>query len=217
LADLGAHIVDGASAQQWHERPDHPIPDAPEHWNRHYVVYVEVGEGGKVALGATLRVRARLLIETAVRNEDAAAPTTEIAVTPGRVSLTREQQGWRGQAKIRNQGPSATFDVLTLSDIYPGALADRHQRFYPGHVNAIMNDALVTTDATQFTLASGESLTLFVNSLLGEPSDGKSVDAVRFIARRAAPEATDVREANGQRYDRIELLRIRHVPTAPNK
>jgi hypothetical protein len=190
------------------------IPDAPEHWNRHYVAYVEVGEGGKVALGATLRVRARLLIETAVRDEDAAAPTTEIAVTPGRISLIRDQQGWRGQAKIRNQGPLATFDVLTLAEIYPGALADRHQRYYPGHVSAIADDALVKTDVTEFTLASGESRVVTVQSALRETPTEKSIDAVRFIARRAPAEATNVREAKGRRYDRIELLRVRHSPAA---
>lgn len=193
------------------------IPDAPEYWNRHYVAYVEVGEGGKVALGATLRVRARLLIETAVRDEDAAPPTSIIAVTPGRVSLTREQQGWRGQAKIRNQGPPATFDVLTLAEIYPGAFADRHHRYYPGHVRAIADDALVKTDVTEFTLARGESRVLMVHSALGATPTDKAIDAVRFIARRAIAEAGDVREAKGRRYDRIELLRLRHpVPeTAP--
>jgi len=186
------------------------IPDLPEHWNRHYVAYVEVGEGGQVALGATLRVRARLLIETAVRDEEAAAPTSLIAVTPGRVSLIREQQGWRGQAKIRNQGPPAMFDVLTLAEIYPGALADRHRRYYPEHVSAIADDALVKTDVTEFTLASGESRVLTVQSALGETPTEKPIDAVRFIARRAITEGTDVREAKGRRYDRIELLRLRH-------
>lgn len=190
------------------------IPDAPEHWNRHYVAYVELGEGGKMALGATLRVRARLLIETAVRDQDTAGPTSLIAVTPGRVGLAHGPQGWNGQAKVRNQGPPATFDVLTLADIYPGPGADRHRRYYPGQVSAITDDALVKTDVTEFTLASGESRILTVHSALGEMPTDKAIDAVRFIARRALTDGTDVREAKGRRYDRMELLRLRHSPVA---
>ncbi len=187
------------------------IPDTPEHWNRHYVIYVEVGVGNTVALGATLRVRARLLIETAVRDDDAAPATSVIAVTPGRVGMTvTGQGGWEGQAVVRNQGAPATFDVLTLAELYPGALADRHPRYFPGHVVALADDTRVTPDATEFTLATGERRVVKLTTAPGVTPGDKPIDAVRFIARRAAADATDVREAKGQRYDRIELLRLRH-------
>lgn len=189
------------------------IPDAPEQWNRHYVVYIEAGVGEKVALGATLRVRARLLIETAVRDDDAAPATSVIAVTPGRVGMMATAGGgWQGQATVRNQGPPATFDVLTLAELYPGALADRHPRFIPGHVVAIADDAQVQVDVREFTLATGERQVLKLTTAAGVTPADRAIDAVRFIARRAPPEATDVREANGRRYDRIELLRLRHAP-----
>lgn len=202
------------------------IPDAPEHWNRHYVVYIEAGAGEKVALGATLRVRARLLIETAVRDDDAAPATSLIAVTPGRVTMAPSgvsgvaaAGGWQGEATVRNQGPAATFDVLTLAELYPGALADRHPRYFPGHVAALADDGKVTVAVREFTLATGESQVLKLTTAAGVTPTDKPLDAVRFIARRALGEGDDVRVANGRRYDRIELLRLRHgvaeAATAP--
>lgn len=190
------------------------IPDEPQYWNRHYVVYIEAGAGEKVALGATLRVRARLLIETAVRDDEAAPANSLIAVTPGRVAMARGAAGgWQGQATVRNQGPAATFDVLTLAELYPGALADRHPRYFPGHAVALADDATVVVDVREFTLATGERQVLKLTTAAGVTPMDKPIDAVRFIARRATGEGDDVRVANGRRYDRIELLRLRHAPT----
>lgn len=193
------------------------IPDAPEHWNRHYVVYVEVGVGKKVALGATLKVRARLLIETATRAEDVAAATTIIAITPGRIDMTVDPgKGWRGSATVRNQGPAATFDVLTMAMVYPDTIADRRARFFPGYVTA-MDEQQVSVDVSSFTLANGEQRSVTVSTASAAMVADKPLDAVRFIGRRAQAEATDVREVNGQRYDRIEMLRVRHQVQEPAK
>jgi hypothetical protein len=186
------------------------IPDAPEYWNRHYVVYVEVGVGKKVALGATLKVRARLLIETATRPADAAAATTIIAITPGRIDMTTDAgKGWHGTATVRNQGPAATFDVLTMAMVYPDTMADRRSRFFPGYVTTL-DEQQVSVDVSSFTLASGEQRSVKVSTTSAVTVVDKPVDVVRFIGRRAPVDATDVREVNGQRYDRIELLRLRH-------
>jgi hypothetical protein len=188
------------------------IPDAPEYWNRHYVIYVEAGVGQKVALGATLRVRARLLIETAVQANDAAPKGSVIVVTPGRIDLTPiASSGWQGQATVRNQGPQATFDVLTLAAVYPAPVADRRPRFFPGHVVALPDEGQVSVDVTSFTLKTGEQQKLNVTSAAAAVVGDNPVDAVRFIGRRALSTAgDDVREVGGQRYDRIELLRLRH-------
>jgi hypothetical protein len=187
------------------------IPDEPEHWNRHYVVYVEVGVGGQVALGATLRVRARLLIETAVREGDAAGPASLIAVSPGRVEMAAAAGGgWQGGASVRNQGPAATFDVLSMAALYPGPLADRRPRYIPGYVAALADEEGIAVDQPSFALGTGESRALRFTATAAVAPGDKPIDVVRFIARRAAPGATDVREVAGQRYDRIELVRLRH-------
>jgi hypothetical protein len=59
-------------------------------------------------------------------------------------------------------------------------------------------------------LASGEQRSVKVFTTSAVTVVDKPVDVVRFIGRRAPVDATDVREVNGQRYDRIELLRLRH-------
>jgi hypothetical protein len=196
------------------------IPDRPEHWNRHYVICVETGMPVRTALGASLRMQARILVETAAKDvAPTVGPRGALGVAPSRIVMqTGKDKTWSGTAKvISGAEQEATYDVLTIGQVYPPALADRHVRFFSSNVTAQTQSPWATCQPASFTLAPGAIQQLTCRTQTTRPLNAKErVDEVFFIARRAfaTTEAKHIREAAGQRYDRMELVRLIYL-TAP--
>jgi hypothetical protein len=195
------------------------IPDRPEHWNRHYVICVETGRPVRTALGATLRMQARILVETAAKDmTPTVGPRGALGVAPSRIVMQAGKDNtWSGAASvISGAEQEATYDVLTIGQVYPPQLADRHGRFFSTNVTAQTHSSWATCQPASFTLAPGAIQQLKYRAQITRQLNAKErVDEVFFIARRALP-STDpkhLREAAGQRYDRMELLRLSYTPT----
>lgn len=195
------------------------IPDRPECWNRHYVVCVETGVPVRTALGATLRMQARILVETAAKDQPAnVGPRGELGVTPSRISMvTDSDRTWSGTATVMSAASvDATYDVLSIGQVYPPALADRHSRFFGTNVTAQTARPWAIIEPSSFTLTAGatQRLTCTAKSER-QPNGQERIDEVFFIARRALPtaDAKHCREVNGHSYDRMELLRLIYSTT----
>jgi hypothetical protein len=190
------------------------IPDRPEHWNRHYVVCVDTGVPMPYALGATLRMQARILVETAAKEQPAnVGPRGELGLTPSRISMQKQNDTvWSGTTTVMsNASTQSEYDVLTIGQVYPPALADRHSRFFNSTSTAQITPAWTTIEPQSFTLAAGATQQLTCSAKPNrQPQGQERIDEVYFIARRALPttEAKHCREVAGQRYDRMELLRL---------
>ncbi len=198
------------------------IPDRPECWNRHYVVCVETGIPVRTALGATLRMQARILVETAAKDQPANVGLRgELGVTPSRISMvTGTDHSWSGNATVMSSANAeATYDVLSIGQVYPPALADRHSRFFGTNVTAQTARPWAAVEPSSFSLAAGATQRLTCTAKPErQPNGQERIDEVFFIARRALPttDAKHCREVSGQRYDRMELLRLIYAtPTTP--
>jgi hypothetical protein len=198
------------------------IPDRPELMNRHFMVFVETGPSIHAGLGAVLRVRARLMVETTIDphphiTEHAAA----IAVSPGRVAMERRADGtWSGQTEVVNHGSeTASYDVLTLSQAYGAGEEDRRDRFVGGRQTALTRESWVVPDSTSFVLEPGAARTIHWTGTPARPLRAdERVDEVLFIARRAAPGTPPAlrRSFHGADYDRTELVRLRYAAPEPS-
>lgn len=179
------------------------IPDRPESYNRHWMVYIEVGPLAQAArLGAGLRLRARVLLETASSANHGGGV---LGVAPSVVVL--DALGLNGTLSVRNgTQQDATIDLLPLSAAYPGSLADRRARFYAEALSAAHPEQAVPTPAT-LSLAGGTSAMVTFVAPAAE-----QVEEVWFAARRAPAgyDPTMVRVVAGVPYDRMELLRVRY-------
>jgi hypothetical protein len=198
------------------------IPDRPECWNRHYVVCVETGVPVRTALGATLRMQARILVETAAKDQPAnVGPRGELGVTPSRISMvTGTDQTWSGTTTVMSSANAeATYDVLSIGQVYPPALADRHSRFFGTNVTAQTVRPWAIIEPSSFSLAAGATQRLTCTAKPErQPNGQERIDEVFFIARRALPsaDAKHCREVAGHRYDRMELVRLIYTtPTTP--
>lgn len=180
------------------------LPDRPEYYNRHFVGYVEAGPPMQGAVGATLRLRARVLLETAPSAEHGGgvigvAPSVAVLAEAGGTLATR--------LGLRNGGDrAAVLDLLPLSAVYAGDKADRRGRFHADAASAERAEQ-ARPERNGIELAAGEAV---VVAFAAPPGEG--VEEVWLAARRALPDAppASVRRVDGMAYDRMELLRLRY-------
>lgn len=204
------------------------IPDKPENWNRHFVVYVEGGQPTRTAVGTTLRMRARILLETAPRapKKGEAVPGGVIAAGPALIAMQRTKYGfWTGSTRIsNNDSRPASLVLLRLRQVYAGKDSPKGHRFFRGLPHAVLNENWATGDAMAFELAPGRSREVrFTAPGTHAPELGGWKDEVFFIGRLHAPirqpnddaedadRSLDLRRVDGRLYDRMELLRLRYA------
>ncbi len=200
------------------------IPLKPELANRHFMLYVEAGPKSTAALGAALRVRARVMIETAVDPHPGALEhAAGIALAPGRVEMVPHGDGgWSGEVEITNHDDHpATYDLLTLRQAYGAGEEERRNRFFGARQTGLMDQDWALPDTASFTLAPGATRLLH---LAAKPARAlqadEQVDEVLFLARRAGPglSAKQRRHLAGADYERSELIRLRYsAPPAATK
>lgn len=198
------------------------IPARAELANRHFMLYVEAGPKPTGALGAVLRVRARVLIETAAdAHPGALEHAGGIALAPGRVEMVPHGDGaWSGEVEITNHADQpATYDLLTLRQAYGSGDEDRRARFFGAGQTGLTDQDWAVPDTASFTLAPGATRLLHLGAKPGRAlTGGEQVDEVLFLARRAGPEvpAKQRRHLAGAEYARTELIRLRYSapPTA---
>ncbi|MBA3938600.1 MAG: hypothetical protein H0X38_14190 [Planctomycetes bacterium] len=200
------------------------IPARAELANRHFMLYVEAGPKPTAALGAVLRVRARVLLETATdAHPGALEHAAGIALAPGRVEMVPHGDGgWSGEVEITNHADHpATYDLLTLRQVYGAGEEERRDRFFGARQTGLLDQDWAIPDTASFTLAPGATRLLH---LAAKPARAlkadEQVDEVLFLARRAGPgiPAKQRRRLAGADYERSELIRLRYsAPPAATK
>lgn len=191
------------------------IPEAAEHYNRHWIAYIESGPPAKAALGANLRLRARVMIETPVRAPQPGVPIAggEIALAPAEVAMTPQGAAWTGSVRMRNgSARAAVFDLLRVHDLHPGEL-DKGIRFFQIPERAVLGEAWMRGEPDAgIALEAGAEIDLPLAARDRAVPAGKRRDEVVFVARRALPGAAapEPLTVGGVAYDRLELLRLRY-------
>lgn len=207
------------------------VPEEPDLWNRHFVVYIEGGAPSKVAMGAALRMRARILIETAARSIPETVPPSEsqasIALSPSLITMQGQDTGsWNGQCLLQNNSNhEQIFDLIALKDVYHGKDSDKRMRFFENSKHALMNEQWAIAEQASVVLAAGDSqkLTFHSSTQKADFNTFKTwMDEIFFVARRYKQEShtpeeakPELRQINGIDYDRIELLRLRYQKDMP--
>lgn len=192
------------------------IPDRPELRNRHWIVAIEAGRPQKMAIGAALRLRARIMLETEVAPPAGLTPGgAEIALAPAVVRMRQQADGgWLGETQIGNgTSAAAEYDVLTASDAYPGELSRKLPRYFERAADALLNERWAVPPATSLAVAALASGTLQLTApAKAALNPGEARDEVVFVARRQRGETRPQGSftAKGVVYERLELLRLRY-------
>jgi len=200
------------------------IPDRPELRNRHWIVAVEAGRSQKVAIGAALRLRARIMLETVVAEQAPGAGSAEIALAPAVVRMRRQADGsWAGEATVRNgTAVAADLDLLGPADVHPGELQRKVARYFERPHQALLSERWVAPMPTVHLEANGAQ-TLRLTAAVHDLKPGEARDEIAFVARRQRGETQPQRSltAQGVTYERVELLRLRYeaesAPAGPAK
>lgn len=197
------------------------IPDRPELRNRHWIVAIEAGQPAKMALGSALRLRARLMLETAISSDAAAASGREIGLAPAQVAMRQEADGsWAGEVLLRNGSDApAEFDLLATHEVYPGPRLEKAHRYFQRIDQAVLGERWASAEGGTVSLAAGESRTVrFTAPAQPALAAGGMRQEVLFVSRRVRGEALPKRSfAVGDRmYERMELLRLRYDSTTPD-
>lgn len=194
------------------------IPDRPELQNRHWIVCIEAGRPQAMALGAALRLRARIMLETVSATvAEADASGGEIALSPSVVDMLPQADGsWRGEARLRNNTAlPADLDLLAAHEVYPGPMLEKAHRYFPRVDQAVLGERWATPGQPSVRLAASESGTvLFTAPARPAPAAGVAREELVFVSRRVRGETVAQRAftVGGQTYERMELLRLRYQP-----
>lgn len=192
------------------------IPDLPEHFNRHWMVYVDAGRVQRAGIGATLRLRARVMVETRVQAGigEALARTGMIGIDPGTVVMHPAGAVWSGEARMRNNSSQAAiYDVLRLDQAIPADQADKRARYFD-HASLAERTPWGQAVEGSVTLAPGEERVIRFTTAPGVAVlPTAPMEEVMFVARRAADGADlqRCRELAGRFYDHAGLVRLRYA------
>lgn len=195
------------------------LPDEPRFYNRHFAAFVEAGQGNRSPLGMAVRMRARILFETAPAPPPAEGPPPGgvIAVAPATVMMVPATDGtWSGTARIgNNDDRGAELDLLRVHEVYTGEDSDKQPRFFEGAHLAVLGEDWARPETESFHLAAGEGRAVRFTAPPGRNVEADSYrDEVFFVARRYAgewpPARGTVRQVGDRLYDRMELLRLRY-------
>jgi len=198
------------------------IPDRPELRNRHWIVCIDAGQPKKKMMGAALRLRARIMLET-VSSADAvdvaASPhAAEIAVTPGAVLMQPQADGrWTGEVRVRNNtAAAADFAILPVQEVYAGKLAKAHRYFSRADI-MVLDQRWALPDTPTFALATGAATTVhFAAAAVPALKPGEIREEVVLVSRRLRGEAIPERSftLGDATFERMELVRLRYQAPA---
>jgi hypothetical protein len=195
------------------------IPDLPEHYNRHWMLYIEAGRASHTGIGATLRLRARVMLDTLVREGvgDAIGRTGLLGIDPGTAQMHVTNGVWQGQARVRNNTKEpATYDVLRLDQVLLNDQADKRARYFD-HAAMATRTAWARPVEQTLTLAPGEERVVHFTTDATAALTA-AVEEVLFFAHRApaGAESKNCREFLGRLYDSAGLVRLSFAIPVPN-
>ena len=194
------------------------IPDRADLQNRHWIVCIEAGRPQAMALGATLRLRTRIMLETASAVVDETTTGGEIALAPSVVNMQQQADGsWRGEARVRNNTAlPADFDLLAAHEVYPGAMLEKAHRYFARVDQAVLGERWATPNLRVLSLeANSHTAVVFTApAQAGLVAGGGMREEIVFVSRRVRGETVAQRAfvAGDQTYERMELLRLRYQP-----
>jgi hypothetical protein len=194
------------------------IPDLPEHHNRHWMIYIDAGRARQTGIGATLRLRARVMLETRVKEGigEALSRTGPLGLDPSTVMMRSSDGAWQGQVRLRNNtAQAAVYDLLRIDQAIPPDQADIRARYFD-HAAMATRTPWGRPVEPSVTLAPGEERIVRFTAQVEAASLTAPIEEVVFIARRA-PEGADpqrCREFMKRLYDHAGLVRLRFVTPA---
>ena len=205
LEPADATIASGQS-QQFDLQVTLPADDA---WgNRHWMLYVECGPSEAVAMGATVRLRARVLLETAVvKQADEGAPPAVLSVDPSVVAMRSESDGsWSGGIRIGNGDDRVVHcDLLGVPQVF-GQRTDRVLRYFPNPPEAVLDNWSVA-DRQELDLAPGAWQEILWRAEGRETSLPR--EEIVLIGRRATmPSDLPTVTIGDRSYDRWQFVRL---------
>ena len=191
------------------------IPDRAELRNRHWIVNIEAGQSdkGKALVGATLRLSARIMLDTVASDEPGGG---EIALSPSVVIMQAQADGsWIGEARLRNNSTEAAqFDLLAAHEVH-SAEPDKAHRYFANLNQAVLGERWAVADAASIQLAAGAERTVRF-TVPARPAVASLREEVLFVSRRlrGEPKPDLTVTVGGATYERMELLRLRYQPAA---
>lgn len=189
------------------------IPDRAELRNRHWIVNIEAGpsDKGKALVGASLRLSARIMLETVASAESGGG---EIALASSVVNMQAQADGsWIGETRLRNHSAEAAqFDLLAAPEVFL-AEPDKAHRYFSHIAQAVLGERWAVADAASFELAAGAERTIRF-TVPARPALAGVREEVLFVSRRLRGEPhPDLSVTIGKAtYERMELLRLRYQP-----
>ena len=194
------------------------IPNRPELLNRHWIVCIEAGRPQALNLGAALRLRARIMLETmasATVGEADGAKGGEIALSPSLVAMQPQADGgWSGEVRLRNNtSEAAQFALLGAHEVYPGTMLEKSHRYFPRVDQAVLGERWASAVPAVVELAAGEARSIRFTAPPQPALDGGGLrEEIIFVSRRVRGEALPERAFTvaDQAYERMELLRLRY-------
>lgn len=189
------------------------IPDRAELRNRHWIVSIEAGQPSQAAMGASLRLSARIMLETEVSAEPGGG---EISLSPSVVIMQAQADGsWIGEARLRNNSTEAAqFDLLAAHEVF-SAEPDKAHRYFANLNQAVLGERWAVADAASIQLAAGAERTVRF-TVPARPAVTSLREEVLFVSRRlrGEPQPDLTVTVGGATYERMELLRLRYQPAA---
>jgi len=168
------------------------IPEAPEHFNRKFMLAVVLKAGKDPAFGVGLAIAARVQIETASRDQLAAAGGAALAIAPGTLSLTgKPGAAVSGTVQVRNQTGSR---ITALVERLPQVYADpaKHGRYVSNGFQLHPGEAWLVPRQPAFALDAGAAQTLeFSGTIPASAALGQRYEELAFI-RATATDGTVV-------------------------
>jgi hypothetical protein len=157
------------------------IPDAPENYNRKFMLAVVLTSGKNSNTSVGLAVACRVQIETAVNDHLNSSTGAPLAVLPGTIALSgRPGDVVSGCVLVRNntKGRLAST-VKRLPQVYEDSV--KHPRYYSNGFEAQMNPWLMPATDALVLDAGGGSLLRFSGRIPETATVGKIYEELAFL------------------------------------
>jgi hypothetical protein len=162
------------------------IPDAPENYNRKFMLGVVLKTGLDPAFGVGLAVTCRVEIETAVNDHLGANPGAALATVPGTIALSGKPGATvSGPVRLRNNTAgrlAASVERLSVVETDP----TRQARYFASGLQPQIEPWLAPQMAAFALESGGENRLLFSGTIPASAEVGKKYEELAFIRAKAA-------------------------------
>lgn len=188
------------------------IPDKPENYNRKFVVFVQLQQGGRSMIGVGLGIIARVMVETTVKADVSKLGGESIAFAPGQITLSGKP-GSEFTAEVliqNNEKQDLIFNQTKLSDFYEPM---RFARYQSSGFKLMPDKTWLTPIANQEIKAEAQQKLKISGKIPEDAKPGTNYEEVLFIKSHPKQTAKGLTKEEQEEVSlaKMSFLRIQYI------